>query len=70
MDDIQPTACELLEAMALLISENEQLRANGGNTSAVYGKREFTRDDLERGRQLAPMAFMSGAGTLVVKLDS
>ena len=70
MDHIQPTACELLEAMALLVSENEQLRANQHNASPVYGRRDFTREDLERGRQLAPQAFIHANGNLVVKLDS
>jgi hypothetical protein len=70
MDGTQPNVNDLVKAMALLVSENEQLRANQHNASPVYGRREFTFDDLERGRELAPRAFMTPSNTLVIRLDS
>jgi hypothetical protein len=70
MYELQPTAADMISAMGLLVSENEQLRANQNNASPIYGRRDFTREDLERGRQLAPQVFVTHDGHLVVKLDS
>ena len=70
MYELQPTAADMISAMGLLVSENEQLRANQNNATPIYGRREFTREDLDRGRQLAPQAFITLSGVFVVKIDS
>lgn len=69
MTDQQPTADELLNALAVEISINEQLRGNMNNATAVYGRRDYSGDDLRRGHELKPQATFRD-GTLIVKIDS
>lgn len=66
---LQPTAAELLNALAITINENEQLRGNMNNASAIYGRRDYSNDDLRRGAELKPQANFRD-GTLIVKIDN
>lgn len=66
----QPTAAELLEAMAVLIVKNDALRVTAGKHCLSQGRVTFDREALERGRSLAPTAFINEGNCLVVKLES
>ena len=68
--EIQPTAADLLEAMACLIEENASLRQQLGKVTLSDRRISYTREELERGRSLCPQAFISPTSLLVVKLDS
>lgn len=67
-NQLQPTACELLSALAITISENEQLRGNQNNASPIYGRRDYSAEDLRRGADLTPQAIFRD-GNLIVKID-
>ena len=69
-DDLDhPGRGELLAACALLLFENDEFRKEL-NHPHVSRKRLFTRHDLERGRNMGPMAFMTEDEGLLVKLES
>lgn len=56
--------------MALLIVENDALRIETGKVTLCNGRRTYTREALERGRSMGPMAFIDGNGNLVVRMES
>lgn len=66
---IQPTADELLHAMALLILENDAFRASSGKHTLSEGRRTFTRERLDEARPLNPTATISHSNTLVVSIN-
>ncbi len=66
---IQPTADELLHAMALLIVENDAFRASSGKLTLGEGRRTYERERLDEARQLKPTATISHSGTLVVSIN-
>ena len=66
---IQPTADELLHAMALLIVENDAFRLSSGKHTLGEGRRTYTRERLDEARQLKPTATISHSNTLVVSLN-
>lgn len=59
-----------MEAAALLLLQRDAMLIAGDKPNMSPGRVEFTREELERGRQLAPQAFISRSGSLVIKLDS
>lgn len=66
---IQPTADELLHAMALLIVENDAWRASSGKPVLSEGRRTWERDRLAEARALRPTAELTRLGTLVVSIN-
>ena len=67
---LEPTTDDLLCANALLMVDNDALKISANVPMGEGGRRDFTRDDLERGRSMGPMAFMTGAGKLCMRLNS
>jgi hypothetical protein len=69
MNPIQPTADELLHAMAILIVENDSLRLATGKHTLGEGRRTYDRERLDEARQLKPTATISHSNTLVVSIN-
>lgn len=69
MNDLQPTADELLHALALVTVERDSLRVAAGKHVLSEGRVTYTRERLEEARQLKPTAIISPSGSLVVSIN-
>lgn len=65
---IQPMTGEVLDALALEMTEHDALRDQHG-LEPRCGKRRFTRDDRRRGRSTEPTAMLDHNGDLIVRLE-
>ena len=70
MDDLDyPGKSDLLAACGLLLFENDAMLAELGHPHSTR-VRIFTRHDLERGRNMGPMAWMTEEGSIGLRLES
>lgn len=65
---VQPTAEELLDALAAQTFELDRLRERTGFVN-MKGEKRFDAATIAAGKSLGPLAWMDG-GTLVLRLES
>ena len=70
MNPVQPTALELLLVVALLLAERDALLITLGRTPPQEGRVEYSREQLEQGRQLGPASWIGESGQVVVRCDT
>ena len=66
----EPTVAILLNAIALLIVENDAQRIRLNKVLLCEGKRTYLKDELDRGRDMTPVGVVTPDGNLVLRLES
>jgi hypothetical protein len=66
---IQPTALEMTYVATLLMIENDALREELGRPAKQLGRREVSRQEMERARECGPASYIGDDGAVVLRCD-